>query len=303
MKKIGFIGLGKMGFSMASNLLMAGYDLIVTDVDESKARDLEQKGAVYAKNLKEIADYAKIVITMLPSSPQVEEVMLDDEGLLNLLPSGSVVIDMSSISPVSTKLISAEAASKGITALDAPVTGGVKGAEAASLTIIVGGEEETYKNIYPLLEAMGKKIFYAGPSGTGQVVKICNQILVGITCCAISEALVLGTKAGIDPKLLSEILSSGAAQSWLLDNRTPTILRRQFEAGFTVDHQHKDLMLAIEAGNEYQVPLYLTGLSTQLYQAISCKGMGGNDNSCIIRLFEEFSGVECKCDEELLGES
>jgi 2-hydroxy-3-oxopropionate reductase len=294
MEKIGFIGLGNMGKPMAKNLLKAGYNLTVFDIVKSNIDELTDLSANSANSPSEVASVSEIIITMLPNSSHVEEVILGVNGVLEGAKSGSLVIDMSSISPGVSQKIAEKALSKGIGMLDAPVSGGTIGAINGTLTIMVGGRQEDLDRAMPILEKMGRKIIYVGKSGMGQTAKVCNQIVVGISFCAAAEAMVLGTKAGIDPELLQQILNSGSAHSWAMEVRVPRILEGDLEPGFMINLQHKDLGLALETGKDLHIPLAFAGLAYQAYAAAKARGLGEKDHSAVIRVLEEMVDVEVR---------
>lgn len=294
MEKVGFIGLGNMGKPMAKNLLKAGYSLTVYDVVESAVQELVSLGANPATSPSDVAAKSDIIITMLPNSPHVEQVILGPNGVIEGANPGSLIVDMSSIAPVAAQKIAAKVQEKGIGMLDAPVTGGTPGAVNGTLTIMVGGSKEDLDRAMPVLEKMGKKIVHVGKSGMGQIAKVCNQIVVGISFCAMAEALVLGVKAGADPVLLQQILNSGSAHSWALEVKAPRVLEGDFEPGFMINLQHKDLGLALETGRDLHVPLAFAGLAYQAYEAARTQGLGEKDHSAVIKVLEQMVGAEVR---------
>ncbi|MGI6604749.1 MAG: NAD(P)-dependent oxidoreductase [bacterium] len=298
-KVIGFIGLGNMGRPMAKNLLKAGYDLVVYDLIEEAVTDLMGLGAKRGTSPKDVAERSEIVITMLPSSPHVEQVILGPLGVLAGARPGLLVIDMSSIAPVVSQKVAAKVKEKGVRMLDAPVTGGTAGAANGTLTIMVGGDKEDLAEAMPIFEHLGKKVIHVGKSGMGQTAKVCNQIVVGISFCAVAEALVLGVKAGADPVLLREILNSGSAHCWALDQRIPHVLEGDFEPGFMINLQHKDLGLALDTGKDLNVPLPFAGLAFQAYSAARAEGLGEKDHSAVIQVLEKLVNVETRKGGEL----
>lgn len=296
MTKIGFIGLGNMGRPMAKNLIQAGYSLSVYDIVEAAVEELVAAGATRAKSCKEAAKGADLVITMLPNSPHVLTAVLGDEGVAAGMEKGRLLIDMSSISPVVAQQVAAELDKKGIRMIDAPVTGGVPGATSGSLGIMIGGTEADLQEAMPVLNVLGKKIVHAGGIGMGQTAKVCNQIIVGLSFCAVSEAMVLGTKAGIEPKKLQEILNSGSAHCWALETKIPNVLAGNFEPGFMIDLQHKDIGLALDTGKELHVPLHFAALAYQTYEAARAIGLGRKDHSAVIQVLENTAGQTVRSD-------
>ena len=289
MKKLGFIGLGNMGKPMAKNLLKEGFELTVYDVFEAPVNELVDLGATRANSAKEAAESSDIVILMLPNSPHVENAVLGNDGVLEGAKQNSLIIDMSSIAPATSIKVADEAGKKGIRMIDAPVTGGVIGAVNGALSIMVGGSDEDVEEAMVVLNVLGKKITHVGAIGMGQTAKICNQIVVGISLCAVSEAMVLGTKAGIDPEKLQQILNSGSAHCWALETRIPNVIDGDFEPGFMINLQHKDLGLALEAGKDLHVPIPLAGLAYQEYEAARAQGLGTKDHSAVIQVLEKIT--------------
>jgi len=294
MKKIGFIGLGVMGKPMAKNLLAAGYPLTVHNRSRPPVDELAALEATPATSSREVAERSDVVITMLPDTPDVELVVLGPKGVLEGTRPGSLLIDMSTVSPVATRRIAVEAAAKGVKMLDAPVSGGDVGAKEGTLSIMVGGEREVFEECFDIFRVLGKKIVYVGPSGMGQTVKACNQIVVALTLEAMAEALVLAAKAGLDPQLVVDVLSGGAARCWALEVRAPRVLKRDFTPGFRVKLHHKDLGIALEAARELGVPLPVTALVHQMFGALIAAGRENYDHSGIITLLEDLAGVEVR---------
>jgi 2-hydroxy-3-oxopropionate reductase len=287
--KVGFVGLGIMGRPMARNLLAAGYELVVHNRSRSKAEGLAEEGAGVADNPKEVAESCETVITMLSDSPQVEEVLAGENGVFEGVREDALLVDMSTISPVVAKELAAEARERGASMLDAPVSGGEPGAEAGTLSIMVGGSVEGFERAEPLFEAMGTTVVHVGESGTGQVVKACNQIVVALTIEAVSEALVLGSKAGVDPAKVIEVLSGGMAENKVMEVRGEKFLKHEFDPGFKLELHRKDLGIALAAGREYGVPLPVTGIVDQVLEALVAKGLGGKDHSAILTFIEDLA--------------
>jgi 2-hydroxy-3-oxopropionate reductase len=293
-ERIGFIGLGIMGRPMARNLAKAGYDLVVHSRTRQKVDDLcaESSQFTAATSPREVAELVSTVITMLPDSPDVRSVVFGEDGLAGAMQSGSLYIDMSTISPDVAREVDVAMREKGVAALDAPVSGGEKGAIDAALSIMVGGAEADVERAMPLFEVMGKTIVHVGEAGAGQTVKACNQIVVALNYAAVSEALVLGAKAGVDPEKIVQVLSGGLANSRVLELKGPTMVARQFAPGFRVDLHRKDLAIALSSGKMEQVPLPVTALVDQLFQALATAGRGDLDHSALITLYEDLAGYQ-----------
>jgi 2-hydroxy-3-oxopropionate reductase len=291
-ESIGFIGLGVMGEPMARNLLDAGHPLVVHSRSPEPVEALADAGAERAETPREVAERADVVITMLPDSPAVETVVLrEDDGVLAGASEGNLLIDMSTIHPTVSVAVAEAAADRGVAALDAPVSGGDVGAQKGELSIMVGGDEAAFERARPIFDVLGKTIVRVGDAGAGQVVKACNQVVVGITIAAVSEALVLGEKAGVDPELILDVLGGGLAQNKVMEMRRSNFLEHDFTPGFRIDLHHKDLNIALESGDAYGVPLPVTGLVLQQMRALRAQGHGGDDHSGLIQLVEEMANV------------
>ena len=293
-KKIGFIGLGIMGKPMARNLLKAGYAVTVTNRSRPAMEELHRAGAHLGPSPKDVAAAAEIVITMLPNSPDVEAVVLGPNGVLEGAKPGTILADMSTISPLVSQKIYREAKQRGVRALDAPVSGGEKGAIEGILSVMVGGDKEVFDAVVPVFRAMGKTITYMGPAGAGGFTKLANQVIVAINLTAISEALTLGAKAGLDPERLIQALGGGMAGSRCLDMKGPQIIKGNFQPGFKIDLHYKDLGLIMEAARALQVPLPTTAVVQELFSALRVKGRGGLDHSAVITLIEDLAGVQAR---------
>lgn len=289
---VGFIGLGVMGHRMAANLLKAGFSPAVHDLNRAAVEALVGFGASDAGSIAGAAP-ADVVVTMLPDTPNVESVIFDAGGLAHAMRRGSTLIDMSSISPVETRRFAAALAERGIAMLDAPVSGGYQGAEAGTLSIMVGGDAEVLERCRPVLEAMGK-ISHIGPSGAGQVCKVCNQVAVAINIQAVAESLTLAKKSGVDPAKVRDALLGGFARSTALDLHGKRVLDDNFAAGFRVTLQRKDLRLALETGSATGTPLPATALIQELYGILTATGRGDLDNSSLALLLQELSGCRGK---------
>jgi 2-hydroxy-3-oxopropionate reductase len=275
---------------MAENLIEAGYDLVVYNRTREKAEELE--GAQVAASPKEVAEQSDIVITMLPDSPQVEDVLAGEDGVLEGVKDGALIVDMSTISPVVTEELSEKVGEQGASMLDAPVSGGDVGAKEGTLSIMVGGSEEDFGRALPLFEVMGDTVIHVGPVGTGQVVKAANQIVVALTIEAVSEALVLGSKGGVAPEKILDVLGGGLAGNKVMEVKREKMLDHSFDPGFKVELHHKDLGIALAAGREYGVTLPVTAVVDQMLQDLITNGRGDRDHSALLTLVEESSGHE-----------
>jgi 2-hydroxy-3-oxopropionate reductase len=293
-KKVGFIGLGIMGRPMARNLLKAGYGLTVCNRSRGPMEELKREGASLGSSPKDVAALSEVVITMLPNSPDVEAVVLGANGVLDGAKSGMILVDMSTISPLVSQKIYHEAKRKGVQALDAPVSGGERGAIEGILSIMVGGNEEVFDTVLPIFQAMGKTITYMGGPGAGGFTKLANQIIVAINLTAIGEALTLGAKAGLDPERLIKALGGGMAGSRCLEMKGPQIIKGNFQPGFKVDLHYKDLGLIMEAARSLQVPLPTTAVVQELFSALRVMGRGVLDHSAVITVIEDLANVQAR---------
>jgi 2-hydroxy-3-oxopropionate reductase len=292
-EKVGFVGLGIMGRPMARNLMEAGYELVLYNRTRQKAEELAKEStAGVAESLKEVARSSDVVITMLPGPPEVEEVVAGEEGVLEGIKEGSLLVDMSTSSPVLARELARLARERGVGMLDAPVSGGDMGAIEGTLSIMVGGEEEDFERARPLFEVMGKTVTHVGPSGTGQVVKAANQIVVALTIEAVSEALVLGSKGGVAPEKILDVLSGGLAANKVMEVKREKFLEHDFEPGGKVEFHHKDLGIALSAGREYGVVLPVTAVVDQMFEALMTRGRAGWDHSALLTLIEDLSHHE-----------
>lgn len=289
--RVGFIGLGIMGKPMVRNLVKAGYEVVVHNRSQAAVDELVGESAQIsgADSPRAVAEQVETVISMLPDSPDVRAVVFGADGLLDSLRPGGLLIDMSTISPATAVEVHAALGSRGVGALDAPVSGGDKGAIAGTLSIMVGGSESDYERAKPLFEAMGKTIVHVGGPGAGQTVKACNQVVVALNYAAVSEALVLGSKAGVDPNKIIEVLSGGLAASRVLEMRGPTMVAHHFAPGFRVNLHRKDLGIALATGKEHGVPLPATALVSQLFDALAAVGRGDLDHSSLITVLEDLA--------------
>ena len=289
-EKVGFVGLGLMGRPMARNLVRAGYDLVVYNRSRGKVEELVSEGAEAAESPRETAENSDIVFTMLPGPPEVRKIVAGENGLLQGAREGSLLVDMSTSSPILARELALVAREQGVRMLDAPVSGGDVGAIEGTLSIMVGGEEEHFERAKPLFEVMGNTIVHVGESGAGQTLKACNQIVVALVIEAVSEALVLGEKAGVDPAKMIEVLSGGLAGTSVMEVKAEKFLSRDFEPGGKVESHHKDLGIALEAGRMHGVPLPVTAIVGQMFEVLMAKGRCGWDQSALLTLIEEWTG-------------
>lgn len=287
--KLGLIGLGIMGRPMARNLLRAGYPVLVRDLNASAVEELVAEGATAGATSREVAAACDVLITMLPDSPEVRDVYAGPDGAFEALRPGWLAIDMSSISPGVSRELAARASAAGAELIDAPVSGGDKGAIAGTLSIMVGGSPEGYARALPILQAMGKTIVHCGPAGAGQVVKVANQVVVAVVIEAVSEALVLGSKAGVDPRRIVEVLQGGLAATKVLELRSSNFLGGTFDPGFRIRLHLKDLKNAMELGRETGVVLPATALVEQLMQAARAAGREDFDHSGLITVVQDLA--------------
>jgi 3-hydroxyisobutyrate dehydrogenase len=291
-ERIGFVGLGIMGQGMARNLLKKGFAVRVWNRTASKIDALVADGAEAGSSPADVAAHCDIVVTCVSDTPDVEAVILGEQGIVQTAKPGSLVIDCSTISPQATREIAAQLQAKGIHMVDAPVSGGSEGAAKGTLTIMVGGSEEDFQRALPALQAMGKTITHIGDIGTGQVVKLVNQVLVVGNCLAMSEALLLAQAGGVDLQKTFDAISQGAAGSWMFTNRAPQIMKRDWRPGFTIALQQKDLRLVLDAADELGVPLPGTSLIFQLYRTLEKRGIELEGNHALIKALEALAGFE-----------
>jgi 2-hydroxy-3-oxopropionate reductase len=296
-EKIGFIGLGIMGRHMAGHLLTAGYELTVFDVVRLAMDEMVSLGASAGGSCKDVASASDIVISMVPDSPDVEQVALGESGIIEAAREGLIYVDMSTIAPKTAVFVAQELGKKGVLCLDAPVSGGETGAKNAALSIMVGGEKALFEKVQPILEVMGKTITLCGGNGAGQTVKACNQIQVAMNFIGMAEALVLGTKAGVDPAVIIKVLSGGYAQTRVMDVRGPKIIKGEFEPGFKSRFHFKDLNIIMETAKTFNVPLPATAIAHELFNAMMASGRGDLDHSAVINIIEDLAKVEARTKE------
>ncbi len=289
-ERIGFIGVGIMGRPMVMNLVKAGYPVTIFDVVRSSVEALESEGVPAASSSKEVAEKSDVVITMLPEDMHVEAAILGSDGVFAGTRPDQLVIDMSTISPVTSRKIADEGKKRKIRVLDAPVSGGDKGAIAGTLSIMVGGDAADFEAASKIFETMGKTITYCGPHGAGQVVKACNQIVVALTIEAVSEALVLGSKAGVRPEIILEVLGGGLAGNKVMEVRGPNFLNHDFAPGFKIKLHRKDLGIILDTAKEYGVALPVTALVNQMFTTLVNEGQAELDHSALLTHIEKLSG-------------
>lgn len=297
--QVGFIGVGVMGGPMTLNLLKAGHHVTIFARYPEKAgvQEVLQAGAKQAPSPRAVAMVSDVVITMLPNSPEVEEVVMGEQGVLAGARKGLIIVDMSTIAPATSRKVGQAAEAKGAHFLDAPVSGGSQGAVNGTLTIMVGGSQEIFTQVRPMLEAMGKpeNIFYVGPQGAGEVVKLVNNILVGTIAASIAESFVLGVKNGVDVEAMAQIIGVSAGASWQLANQFPLrAFNGSFQPGFMTDLLHKDLGLALDLAAENSVVVPMTALVRQLYEMARAAGYGRQDYTALLKVLEQMANVEVR---------
>jgi 3-hydroxyisobutyrate dehydrogenase len=297
MARIGFVGLGIMGHAMAGNLIAAGHETVVWNRTGARADDLVAAGGGRAESPAEVAARCEIVMVCVSDTSDVADVVFGVGGVAEGLRSGGLVVDHSTISPEATKGFAARVSEQGGHWLDAPVSGGSEGAVNAKLSIMVGGDGEQLARVMPYLEDVGSTITHVGPTGAGQLVKAVNQILVVVNQLAVSEALLLAEAGGLDLEATLKAVEGGAAGSWMLSNRGPQMIERDWRPGFTIDLQQKDLRLVLEAADELGVPVFGTSLVFQLYRALQAQGLGSEGNHALVRALESIAGIEIGSDE------
>lgn len=292
--RVGFIGLGIMGKSMAKNLLKAGHDLVVADLNQEAVEELAAAGAQTAANGAGVAEACQVVITMVPNSPHVRAAVLGENGVAQGAKPGTVLIDMSSIDPTESKAIGAELAKKGIEMLDAPVSGGEPKAIDGTISVMVGGKRELFDRYYDLLMAMAGSVVYVGELGSGNVAKLANQIVVAVNIAAVAEALTFAKKAGTDPELVYQAIRGGLAGSTVMDAKAPMMLAGNFKPGFRVELHIKDLTNALNAAHAISAPVPLSGQLMEIMQSVKADGCDKEDHSSIVRFYEKLSNVTVK---------
>lgn len=292
MLKVGYIGLGLMGKSIARNIRKAGYPLVVHNRSRAAVNELVAEGAIAAFTPAEVARQVDVVFTNLPDSPDIEQVVLGPDGILQGAHPGLIYVDNSTIKPATAREVARRLAEVGVAALDAPVSGGDIGARNGTLSIMVGGPEEALETVRPIFEAMGKSITHVGAAGSGQVAKAANQVMVAAQMVAMGELLILAQKAGADPQKVIQAIKGGAAQCWTLDVKPQRLFAGNRQPGFKARMQAKDLNIVLETAREYGVSLPSTAVNAQLFNAMATLGMGDLDNSAVIAILEQLSGIK-----------
>jgi 3-hydroxyisobutyrate dehydrogenase-like beta-hydroxyacid dehydrogenase len=295
MAKLGFLGLGIMGYPMARNLLRAGHEVALWSNTAAKAQELAaaEKGH-FCSTPREVGEFADVIFLCVGDTAMSERVILGENGIAAGAKKGVVIADASTISPSDSRRIGAELSKSGISFLDAPCTGSKPGAEGGTLTFMVGGEKEVFEKARPYMEAMGKKIYYCGTSGMGLNAKLTQNLILSNILGAFNEGLVLSTKAGVDPELMLEILANSAAKSGLIEYKAPFVLRRDFSTNFSTKWMHKDIGLMLDSAAELDVPLPLTATTRQMFQMAISSGFGDDDMCSTIQILEKMSGVEVR---------
>jgi len=291
-KRIGFIGLGIMGKPMAKNLLKAGFSLTVYDIASSPVQELVEAGARAGTSAKDVSQNSEIVITMLPNSPEVRQVVLGEDGVLAGAKPGTILIDMSSIVPLASREISQKALEKGVIMLDAPVSGGEPKAIEGTLAIMVGGPENAFMQVKDILKVMGASVTRVGEIGSGNITKLANQIIVALNIAAMSEAMVLATKAGVDPEKVFQAIRGGLAGSAVLEAKMPMVLQGNFKPGFRIELHFKDMLNVLDTAHQLGVPIPLSGTILEIMQALKVGGRGKDDHSAIVTFYEQLAKVQ-----------
>lgn len=294
---IGFIGLGIMGKPMALNLLKAGYSLVVNSRSRPPVDEVVAAGAAEAFSPAEVARRSDLVITMLPDSPDVDKVALGPEGIVEGAREGLIYVDMSTIAPSTAVRVGQALAEKGVRCLDAPVSGGDVGAQQGTLSIMVGGDQATFDEVQPVFGVLGKSAVLCGPLGAGQTVKTCNQVLVAVTIAGVSEALVLGAKAGVDPAKIVQVLSGGLARCGVLENRGQRMVRGDFQPGFRIRLHYKDLNIVRQTSKDYSVPLPITSSVHELFATAMAQELGDLDHTGLLTILENLAAIQARTEE------
>jgi len=292
--KIGFIGLGIMGKPMSKNLIKAGYSLVVRDHNAESVAELVALGATSGDSAKAVAEQSDVIITMLPNSPHVKEVLLGEGGVIEGAKAGTIVIDMSSIAPLASREIHEALAKKSVALLDAPVSGGEPKAIDGTLSVMVGGDKELFDKCYDIMKAMAGSVVHTGEIGAGNVTKLANQVIVALNIAAMAEALTLATKAGVNPDLVYQAIRGGLAGSTVLDAKAPMVMNRNFKPGFRIDLHIKDLANALDTSHGVGAQLPLTAAVMEMMQALKADGLGTADHSALAFYYEKLAKVEIK---------
>jgi len=289
-ERIGFIGLGIMGQGMAANLIRAGFDLTIWNRTVTRMQELVAQGAHAGASPADVAARSDIIVTCVSDTPDVQAVILGEQGVIHGARPGALVIDCSTISPQATRDMADALRSQDVFMLDAPISGGSEGAAKGTLSIMVGGDGEQFERALPVFQAMGKTITHVGGHGAGQTVKLVNQVLVVGNCIAMCEALMFAQAGGVDLQKTYNAISQGAAGSWMFTNRAPQIMQRDWRPGFTIDLQQKDLRLVLEAADELGVPIPVTSIVFQLYRTLQAQGLGSEGNHALVKALENLAG-------------
>lgn len=292
--KIGFIGLGIMGKPMVKNLLKAGHEVVVFDVIKDNVNIAVEYGAAAAVSSKDVARQCGLVITMLPNSPHVKAVVMGQDGVLEGAEEGTILIDMSSIAPLASQEINQACREKGVKMIDAPVSGGELKAIDGTMSIMAGGDKETFDQVYDILMSMGASAVYCGEIGAGNTTKLANQVIVALNIAAVSEAFMLSTKAGVDPTKVFDAIKGGLAGSTVMNAKVPMITEGNFQPGFKVDLHIKDLNNALATGHDVGAPLPMTAQAMEILQTLHADGWGQCDHSAIVRYYEKLTGMEVR---------
>ncbi len=288
--KIGFIGLGIMGKPMAKNLIKAGHELIVYDLNKASIDDVCASGASAAKDIPSLAAQCTLILTMLPNSPHVKKAVLGEGGVCEGVQPGSILVDMSSINPIASREIAAELEKQGVEMLDAPVSGGEPKAIDGTLSFMVGGKQEVFDQVRPVLEKMGASVVLCGGIGAGNVTKLCNQVVVAVNIAAVGEALMLGQKAGVAPDAIYRAIRGGLAGSTVMDAKAPMMMDRNFKPGFRIDLHIKDLNNVLDTAREVDAPTLLTSQVMEMMKALRHDGEGQSDHSALVKFYEKLAG-------------
>ncbi|MDO5649438.1 MAG: 2-hydroxy-3-oxopropionate reductase [Gallicola sp.] len=290
--KVGFVGLGIMGKPMAKNIMKAGYELVVYTLEKEIIDEMVSEGAVGVNNSKEVAEQSDVIFTMLPNSPQVEQVLFNPGGLVEGLSRGKTIIDMSSINPVASKSFAKKLEALGVDFLDAPVSGGEPKAVDGTVSIMVGGKTEVFDKYYDLMMTMAGSVVRVGEVGAGNTTKLANQIVVALNIAAVSEAMILAKKADVDPSLVYEAIRGGLAGSTVMDAKVPMMIEGNYDPGFRIELHIKDLQNALDTSHEIQVALPLTASVMEIMQSLKIDGFGGNDHSAIVKYYEKINNID-----------
>ncbi|MDO9210467.1 MAG: NAD(P)-dependent oxidoreductase [Deltaproteobacteria bacterium] len=291
---IGFIGLGNMGMGMAKNILQTGFPLVAYDIQEEPLKKIKALGAQLGENPKEVAQKASVSIIAVLNYAQVEQVVLGERGLCEGVSSGDLVIIASTIAPAEVKALARTLEKQGVKVLDAPISGGKEGAEAGTLTIMVGGEKAEFERCRNIFEAMGKNIYYLGALGSGLSLKLVNNLLVAVNGLAVAEGMVLGMKAGLDPQMMLDIIPKSAGDSWMFRNRAYRMVDRDFTCRGELDILLKDLTFIMDMGRSLKIPLVLSAVAKEIFQMANCLGYGKEDDAAIVKVIEKIAGMEVK---------